>query len=109
MDKSFEFQTLPERIAEIFPEIDSDTVNDLLHTNDKYQELYKRKKEFMAQNPFISTILEGDGPVSLTAGEHENLAKYLNMVVQMEDMERMQIYFRGHTDCFSYLKKIGKL
>lgn len=109
MDESFVFQTLPERLAEMFPEIDSDTVNDLLHTNGEYQKLHMRKKEFIAQNPFISAVLEGDGPVSLTADEHESLAKYLNMVAQMENMERMQIYFRGHTDCFSYLKKIGKL
>ncbi len=30
----------------------------------------------------------------------------LNIVRQMEDMERQHIYFRGHTDAVAYLKKI---
>ena len=109
MNESYIFQTLPERITALFPEIDSDTAIDLLHSNNEYQQLHQRKKELMEQCPFISAVMEGDGPVSLDEKEHESLADYLNVVNRMEDIERMQLYFRGHTDGFSYLQKIGAL
>lgn len=43
MNEPFIFQTLPERIAALFPEIDSDTAIDLLHNNDEYGQLHQRK------------------------------------------------------------------
>ena len=42
----------------------------------------------------------------MTAEEHRAYVDYLNLVRQMEDMERQHIYFRGHTDTVAYLKKI---
>ena len=33
------------------------------------------------------------------------LAKYFHVCFRKEDMERRQIYFRGHTDGYAYLKK----
>ena len=109
MNEPFIFQNLPERITALFPEIDSDTAIDLLHSNDEYQQFYQRKKEIMEQCPFISAVMDGGGPVSLNAEEHKSLADYLNVVTRMENIERMQLYFRGHTDGFSYLKKIGAI
>ena len=109
MDEPFVFQSLSERIMALFPEIDSDTVIDLLHSNDEYQQLHQRKKELMEQCPFISAVMEGDGPISLDEKEHESLTDYLNVVTRMENIERMQLYFRGHTDGFSYLQKIGAI
>lgn len=38
--------------------------------------------------------------------EHAAFTQYLHLVRQRDDMERQQIYFRGHTDAVSYLKKI---
>ena len=40
------------------------------------------------------------------AEEHEAYLAYIGLMRQMEDMERLQIYFRGHTDAVAYLKKI---
>ena len=36
----------------------------------------------------------------------ESYMQYLHLVRQRDDMERQQIYFRGHTDAVGYLKKI---
>ena len=49
MNELFIFQTLPERITALFPEIDSDTAIDLLHSDDEYQQIHQRKKELMEQ------------------------------------------------------------
>jgi hypothetical protein len=43
MNEPFIFQTLTERIAALFPEIDSDTAIDLLHNNDEYGQLHQRR------------------------------------------------------------------
>lgn len=109
MNEPFIFQTLPERIAALFPEIDSDAAIDLLHNNDEYGQLHQRKGELMERHPFISAVLEGEGQIALSADEHKILTDYLDTAARMEDMERMQLYFRGHTDGFSYLKKIGAI
>lgn len=34
----------------------------------------------------------------MTAEEHVAFTQYLHLVRQWDDMERQQIYFRGHTD-----------
>ena len=41
-----------------------------------------------------------------TAQEHEILNQYFRLYFRADNMERKHIYFRGHTDCFSYLEKI---
>lgn len=109
MNEPFIFQTLPERITALFPEIDSDIAIELLNSNDEYQHLYRRKEELMEQCPFISAVMDGGEPVSLSAEEHKSHVDYLDVVTLMENIERMQLYFRGHTDGFSYLKKIGAI
>ena len=59
--------------------------------------------------PVIVKLLEDEGAISLTDDEHEALIRYLNLERQIEDLERKQIYFRGHTDNFAYLKRIGAI
>jgi hypothetical protein len=54
-------------------------------------------------------VLEGEGEINLTAEEHAALVRYLTVKQAMEDAERQHIYFRGHTDSFAYLKKIGAI
>ena len=56
--------------------------------------------------PVIAKVVEGDGAVSLSAEEHKALSRYLDLKNEMENMERKQIYFRGHTDNYAYLKQI---
>jgi hypothetical protein len=37
------------------------------------------------------------------------LVRYIGLQKDMEETERRHIYFRGHTDNFAYLKKIGAI
>ena len=90
---------LPSRIEDAFAEIDSDIVMDLLNTDEDYAALSDRMDKLKTQYPVIDEI-------RMTAEEHRAYVDYLNLVRQMEDMERQHIYFRGHTDAVAYLKKI---
>ena len=64
--------------------------------------MYKRQTQY----PVIDKMNEDSGEIRMTAEEHRAYVNYLNLVRQMEDMERQHIYFRGHTDAVAYLKKI---
>lgn len=100
------FFDLPSRIADDFAEIDSDIVVDLLNSNEEYAALSEQVSAMRKQHPFILKLDEGDGAITLSAEEHEAYLAYIGLMRQMEDMERQQIYFRGHTDAVAYLKKI---
>jgi len=108
LNESF-YLDLSQRIAEIFPEIDSDICMELLHTDEKYAELFSKSDELQKMHPFIMAVLEGSGEVALTAEEHGALVEYLGVKIEMDDIERQHIYFHGHKDNFAYLKKIGVL
>ena len=58
------------------------------------------------QAPFLTDLLQSSGEIRLSAEEHAAFTEYLHLVRQRDNMERQQIYFRGHTDAVSYLKKI---
>ena len=66
-------------------------------------------EEMKKQNPFIMQLLEGEGEVNLTDEEHETLKAFFRLYLKADDMEREHIYFRGHTDGFAYLRRIGAL
>ena len=96
---------LPSRIEDAFAEIDSDIVMDLLNTDEDYAGLSDRMDKLKTQYPVIDKMNEDSGEIRMTAEEHRAYVNYLNLVRQMEDMERQHIYFRGHTDAVAYLKK----
>ena len=96
---------LPSRIEDAFAEIDSDIVMDLLNTDEDYTALSERMDKLKTQYPVIDKMNEGSGEIRMTSEEHRAYADYLNLVRQMEDIERQHIYFRGHTDAVAYLKK----
>jgi len=52
---------LPQRITEIFHEIDSDICMELLHADEKYAELFSKSNELQKAHPFIMRVLEGYG------------------------------------------------
>ena len=108
-EKQDTFYNLSERIEDAFPEIDSDISTDLFKTDSEYADLRKQADELQRTHPFIEQILEGNGAVTLSAAGHEILLRYLNLKNQIDDAERRHIYFRGHTDNFAYLKKIGAI
>ena len=97
---------LPTRIEDGFAEIDSDIMIDLRDTNKEYADLQEQISNLKQQYPFIDKVMEGDGEIHLTDEEHAILLQYLRKFRKMDDMERLHIYFRGHTDAVAYLKKI---
>ena len=103
------FYNLAQRIEDAYPEIDSDIITNLNKTDSEYASIRRDAAQIQQDYPVIEKILEGSGPVSLTADEHEALVRYLDLERHIEDAERRQIYFRGHTDNFAYLKRIGAL
>lgn len=108
LDKS-PFCDLPERIAQDFNELDSNICCDLSGANEEYASLRKRSLEISGQYPIIGRVLEDAGAISLTAEEHAALVEYMNLAMEQENLERLHIYFCGHADCFSYLKRIGAI
>ena len=94
---------LADRISDSFSEIESDITVDLRKCNEDYFSLYESISDLKVK------VMEGNGELSLSAEEHEILTKFFRLQFRLESMEREHIYFRGHTDCISYLKKVGAL
>lgn len=102
-----DFCELVERIKDSFMEIDSDIMVDLKKQDIEYADMCQKLGEMESRYPFILEVTEGSGAISLTAEEHEIVRKYMSRMFEKETIERCQIYFRGHTDGYVYLKKIG--
>lgn len=109
MSGSSTYLDLADRIADTFTEIENDITVDLRKSNEEYYSLYQSIAELRAKHPFIQEVMEGDGELSLSAKEHEVLTRFFKLQFRLESMEREHIYFRGHTDSISYLKKVGAL
>lgn len=109
MSDSNSYFDLADRISDSFPEIENDITVDLRKSNEDYSSLYQSISDLKAKHPFIQKVMEGNGELSLSAEEHEILTEYFRLRFRIDDMERQRLYFRGHTDCISYLKKVGAL
>ena len=103
------FNDLAQRVEDIFPEFDSDIVTNLLQTNEVYSKLYREANKLQKEYPMIGEISDDCGEITLSAEERAAIVQHRNLKLQMEGMERMQIYLRGHADCFVYMKKIGAI
>ena len=97
---------LPSRLEDTFSDIESDIIMDLQRNDVEYAALHNRMAKLKQQYPFIEKVLTGNGEIHLADEEHTLLVEYLHLLFKRADMERRQIYFRGHTDAFAYLKKI---
>ena len=100
------YMDLAARLEDSFPEIENEIILDLRENNENYMALRDKISDIENKNAFIGQALNGSGEVHLTAEEHAVLTEYLRLRFNLEDMERLQIYFRGHTDAVAYLKKI---
>lgn len=109
MNDNNSYLDLAARISETFPELDSDVITDFSDSNEEYAALTDRIAEMKKQHPFIAQVLEGKGEIQLLEQEHDILTEFFSLYMQADNMEREQLYFRGHTDCISYLKKVGAL
>lgn len=109
MSDNSSYFDLAQRIEENFMEIENDIIVDFRENDEDYRALYQKIANLKAQHPFINKAMEGDGELSLTAEEHKILTEYFRLQFSLESMERQQMYFRGHSDCIAYLKRIGAL
>jgi hypothetical protein len=103
------FSGMIETLEDNFQEIASNIVSALRDTDEEYAALYEKRLELQRQFPCIQAVVEGEGAVSMTAEEHAGLLEYLGVVNEMENIERLRLYYAGHRDCFAYLKKIGAI
>ena len=103
------YTDLAQRIEESFAEIEDEAISDFRKTDEAYANLYQQISKLKADNPFIGKVMDGIGDISLSIEEHEVLTEYFRLRFRLDDMERQRLYFRGHTDCISYLKKVGAL
>lgn len=97
---------LPSRLEDSFPEIDSDIVTDLRKTSEEYDEIQHQISDLKKRFPCIMKVMEDKGEIHLTTEEHAAFVQCLRLLRKLDDMERLQLYFRGHTDAVAYLKKI---
>ena len=97
---------LPSRLEDSFPEIDSDIVTDLRKTSEEYAEIQQQISDLKKRFPCIMKVMEDKGEIHLTAEEHAAFVQYLRPHLRLDDIERMQLYFLGHTDAVAYLKRI---
>ena len=109
MSDNSTYTDLAQRIEESFAEIEDEALADFKKTDETHAALYQQISKLKADNPFIGKVMDGSGDISLTAEEHEVLTEYFRLRFRLDDMERQRLYFRGHTDCISYLKKVGAL
>lgn len=109
MSDNSSYTDLAQRIEESFAEIEDEAIADFKKTDEAYAALYQQISKLKADNPFIGKVMDGSGGISLTPEEHEVLTEYFCLRFRLDDMERRRLYFRGHTDCISYLKKVGAL
>lgn len=100
------FCDLVKRIEEYFTEIDSDILVDLRKWDEEYLSFCEQLGNMKRDYPFIMDVLEESGEISLTEQGHKVLVDYLRLALKKDNTERRQIYFRGHTDGYAYLKKI---
>lgn len=109
MSENSSYLDLAQRIKEDFGEIENDITVNLKNSNEEYAALFQKISALKDEHPIISKIMEGDGELAISVEEHKAVCEYFRLQFRLEGMEREQLYFGGHTDCISYLKKVGAL
>lgn len=106
---SSDYMDLGQRLVKDFAEIENNIIVDLRESSEGYAALYRQFSELKAQHPAICKLLDGNNEVCLTAEEHITLKQIAQLRFRLDDLERRQLYFRGHTDAIAYLKTAGIL
>jgi len=96
-----------KHIDEVFPQIDSDTSSSLRYNDGGYAELWHEMENLLNDFPVVQQVTGGKGGVSLSPEEHEAMVRYLAIKNEMERKERKQLYLRGHSDNYAYIKQVS--
>jgi len=100
---------LASRLDESFHEIENDALSDFADNNEEYSKLQAQISRLKLQNPFIGELIDGSFKGQLTEQQSAALVTFIGLYMDLEEMERKHLYFRGHTDAFAYLKKINAI
>ena len=101
------YYDLAQRIDDALSQIDSDICVDLRNNDSEYKAWRHEHIELTSKYPFIETMTEGVEPVSLNTDEIAALTRSAVLKRKMILAELRATYYRGHADCFAYLKQIG--
>ena len=109
--KQREQRSLPERIVEVFEEIDRDVCVRLRGENGdpEYMESFQAVNKILADFPILSKLKDDSGAISLSAEEQAANKELQNHDITINDIERASIYFQGLADCYALLKRIKAL
>lgn len=100
---------LHQWIEEVFGEIGEEVCKDLRSSNEEYIELQRELRQLNEDFPAIPSLVDAKKAISLTTEETEAYVRQYGLNVSINDIERTSIYFRGHADCYAWLKRIGAL
>ncbi|MFF3924030.1 DUF6664 family protein [Paenibacillus lactis] len=93
----------------VFDEIENRTVSRLRANEEAYARLLRQRNDLKERHPFVQSVLEGGASVFPSAEDHQAWLDYKRASDESDQMERMALYFQGHADCYTYLRKIGAL
>ena len=81
-------------------------MTDLRKISEEYADIQQQISDLKKRFTCIMNVMDNTGEIHLTAEEHAAFVQCLRLSRKLDDMERLQPYFRGHTDAVAYLKKI---
>ena len=102
-----DFYDVVERIKDRFMAIDSEIMVEWKTQDEEYADMCQEQGEMESRYPLIPELTAGSVSISIKAKEHEIVRQYMSRMFEKETLERCQIFFRGHTDGYAYLKEIG--
>jgi hypothetical protein len=106
-DESYDLITRINK--ELFFQIDNDISVRLRETDENQSAMWQEMSNLSEEYPIFVKMLNTSGDITLSADEHKAFLRHLDLRNQMENVERLHIYFQGHRDCFAYLKRIGAI
>jgi hypothetical protein len=105
------YYNLAERLEDSFDDINIMICANLRDTDENYADMHNESIELQDEYPIIPEIIQGvyKSDKNLSADECVALVRCLQLLNDMEYIERKHIYYHGHMDNFTYLKIIGAL
>jgi len=101
--------SLLERIEGMFDDIEGEICRYLRSSHTEYKEMLNALNHLHTKFPIITALVEGEAGISLTAEEHKAFAKCQNIRMSMDELERINLYVRGQSDCYAWLKRINAI